>query len=194
MQASGRNAFGLDLRAKGAPLLYVFDFDQTILAIHSFGSRIRAADVSARNLAEDVADQAFFKQFIDAVLASGVPVAIASFGEYQVIQNYMDRIAPDVFNRNNICTPTCVGYQDGSSVPQGKVPMLELLLQGLISQSGGAAPTDQQRARTVLFDDDDSNIRRAAAAGYIACYTPDAFTRTAWPQIKEYMPENVRSK
>ena len=35
------NVFGLNFRATGAPLLYVFDFDQTILAIHSFGSRIR---------------------------------------------------------------------------------------------------------------------------------------------------------
>lgn len=188
MKAS-RNVLGLNLRAKGAPLLYVFDFDQTILAIHSFGSRIREHDVATRDLDADVADAEFFKMFIDSVLKEGVPVAIASFGEYQVIQNYMDRITPGVFTRPNICTPSCVGCRDGSSVPQGKVPMLEVLVESLITK--GAPVTDEMRTRTVLFDDDDSNIRRAAAAGYIACYTPEAFTRTAWPTIKEFFPKSL---
>eukprot|EP00959_Pyramimonas_sp_CCMP1952_P418265 8762479-Pyramimonas_sp.AAC.2 len=34
--------FGIDFQSPVAPILYVFDFDQTILRIHSFGSRIKA--------------------------------------------------------------------------------------------------------------------------------------------------------
>jgi hypothetical protein len=56
-----------------------------------------------------------------------VPVAVASFGEYEVIQKYMDRVAPGEFTRANICTPSCVGYSDGCSVPQGKVRAAALL-------------------------------------------------------------------
>jgi hypothetical protein len=40
--AATRASLGVDLNAACAPLLYVFDFDQTILRIHSYGSRIRA--------------------------------------------------------------------------------------------------------------------------------------------------------
>jgi len=40
--SSRATSLGVDLNAACAPLLYVFDFDQTILRIHSYGSRIRA--------------------------------------------------------------------------------------------------------------------------------------------------------
>jgi len=43
--------FGLNFGAEGAPLLYVFDFDQTILRIHSFGSRIRPEVRRSRRVA-----------------------------------------------------------------------------------------------------------------------------------------------
>ena len=36
------DAFGVDFTAASAPLLWVWDFDLTILRIHSYGSRIRA--------------------------------------------------------------------------------------------------------------------------------------------------------
>ena len=69
----------------------MFDFDLTILRIHSWGERVRPEDVEHRDFDRDVADLAFFRAFVLALRDAGVQVAIASFGQYEVIQRYMDR-------------------------------------------------------------------------------------------------------
>ena len=51
--------------------LLVFDFDLTILSIHSWGERIRPEDVASRSLDRDVADLAFFRRFIARALTPG---------------------------------------------------------------------------------------------------------------------------
>jgi len=178
--------FGIDFGSPEAPKIYVFDFDQTILRIHSYGSRIKADDVARRNLSEDVADKEFFQQFVASARHAGSSVAVASFGEYQVIQNYLDLITPNVFDRTNVCTPSCVGGKDGYTVPEGKVPMMEHLIRNVLNQS-----PEEIKARTVLFDDQPDNIERAQRSGYIACFTPDAFTRQAWPSIREFLPKSI---
>ena len=107
--------------------LLVFDFDLTILSIHSWGERIRPEDVASRSLDRDVADLAFFRRFVARALETGVKVAIASFGVYEVIQAYMDlAVGPGVFTRENISTPSQHGTRDGHVVPGGKVPQLEV--------------------------------------------------------------------
>lgn len=107
--------------------LLVFDFDLTILSIHSWGERIRPEDVASRSLDRDVADLAFFRRFVARALDTGVKVAIASFGVYEVIQAYMDlAVGPGVFTRENISTPSQHGTRDGHVVPGGKVPQLEV--------------------------------------------------------------------
>eukprot|EP00238_Polyblepharides_amylifera_P004526 CAMPEP_0196579928 /NCGR_PEP_ID=MMETSP1081-20130531/25795_1 /TAXON_ID=36882 /ORGANISM="Pyramimonas amylifera, Strain CCMP720" /LENGTH=139 /DNA_ID=CAMNT_0041899653 /DNA_START=20 /DNA_END=436 /DNA_ORIENTATION=+ len=123
-QHSKINPFGLNPHGNDAPLLFVFDFDLTILRVHSFGSRIKVEDVDKR-WKNDVADEDFFKQFLVYAQSAGARVAVASFGEYPVIQKYMDRIMPGMFTRASICTPSCVGGRDGSTVAAGKVPMIE---------------------------------------------------------------------
>ena len=45
--------------------LVVFDFDLTILSIHSWGERVRPEMVASRCLEDDVADLEFFRIFID---------------------------------------------------------------------------------------------------------------------------------
>eukprot|EP00959_Pyramimonas_sp_CCMP1952_P418264 8762479-Pyramimonas_sp.AAC.1 len=84
---------------------------------------------------------------------AGSLIAVASFGEYEVIQNYLNLITPGVFNRANICTPSCVGGTDGCTVQAGKVPMIEYLIDTMTKQ-----PVEQYKARTVLFDDQADNI------------------------------------
>ena len=107
--------------------LLVFDFDLTILSIHSWGERIRPEDVASRSLDRDVADLAFFRRFIARALNTGVKVAIASPGVYEVIQAYMDlAVGPGVFTRENISTPSQHGMRDGHVVPEEKVPQLEV--------------------------------------------------------------------
>jgi hypothetical protein len=107
----------------------VWDFDKTVLAIHSYAQRIAAEDVPARSLDDDFVDMAFFKDVVDALRARAVIVYIASFGKYEVIQAYLDRVFPDepAFTRETISTPATLGVpglQDGWSVPGGKVPQL----------------------------------------------------------------------
>jgi hypothetical protein len=107
------------------PALIIWDFDLTILSIHSWGERIDPRDVAQRSLETDVADLEFFRAFVARALAKGIKVAIASFGVYEVIQGYMDRaVGPGVFTRDNISTPSQHGTKDGHMVEGGKVPQL----------------------------------------------------------------------
>jgi hypothetical protein len=43
-------------------------------------------DVAGRSLEQDVADAEFFRAFVGRAVAKGIQVAIASFGQYEVIQ------------------------------------------------------------------------------------------------------------
>lgn len=71
--------------------LVVWDFDKTVLRIHSHGKRIRAEAVADRDLNLDYADLEFFTRLVPAIVAANIKIAIASFGKYDVIQAYLDR-------------------------------------------------------------------------------------------------------
>ena len=145
------------------------DFDETVLRIHAYGLRIAAEDVAARVLDGkdgDAADLPFFQATVAAVLARGDAVAVASFGCYDVIQAYLDRMCPGVFSRDNISTPSCAGVPDGCSVPGGKNPQLDLLLRALLASEGSEAcdegsegsSLEVHRHRVVFFDDSVQNV------------------------------------
>jgi len=162
------------------------DFDETILRIHAYGLRITAEDVAARVLEGedgDAADLPFFKAAVAAVLARGDAVAVASFGCYDVIRAYLERMCPGVFNRDNISTPSCVGTPDGCSVPCGKNPQLDLLLGAFLTSEGSdASSLEANRHRVVFFDDSVQNVTLARAAGYSRSFVVPrgGFTREAW--------------
>lgn len=109
----------------------VWDFDRTILKVHSFALRLTAADVATRDMAADFTDLPFFQALVSALQEAGVLCLIASFGKYEVIQAYMDRILPEhTMTRDTICTPSQLNMpriKDGYSVPGGKIPQLQLL-------------------------------------------------------------------
>lgn len=137
-------------------------------------------DVATRSLEDDVADLAFFRALVGAhssgqwccrdmccesasrsrpglfshataaVLARGDAVAVASFGRYEVILAFLQRICPGVFTRENISTPSCVGVPDGCSVPAGKTPQLDGLMRALLPNS---------RDRVLFFDDSAHNVK-----------------------------------
>ena len=183
--------------------LVIWDFDDTILRIHACGLLISPAAAAVRPLEGDVADLPFFRSCVDAVVAHGHLVAVASFGHYAVIQAYMDRICPGRFScvcrsrqlgplcvltpppnrRSNISTPTEVGIPDGFEVPAGKVLQLEKLLSTLVL--GGSPPGDANLQQVVFFDDSQRNVDRAIAAGYEHSYVvpKGGFTRAAWERM-----------
>ena len=156
------------------------------MRIHAYGLRIAAEDVAARVLEGkdgDAADLPFFQAAVAAVLARGDAVAVASFGCYDVICAYLERMCPGVFNRDNISTPSCVGVPDGCSVPGGKNPQLELLLGAFLASEGSeASGLEAHRHRVVFFDDSVQNVTLARAAGYSRSFVVPrgGFTREAW--------------
>lgn len=177
--------------APGNVRLVVFDFDLTVLRIHSWGERVRPEDVEHRDLNADVADLAFFRAFVLALVNAGVRVAIASFGQYEVIQKYMDLTFGDgqtVFSRKNVSTPSAVGFRDGTSVPGGKVPQLCALVEDVLFGGTEKAKLDEEiwraAARTVaFFDDDEQNVLGAKRGGFrnAALVERDVgFTRKSW--------------
>ena len=116
--------------------LVVFDFDLCVLCIHSFAAKINVSEVSRRaaegSLAADFVDLPLFQGVIRGLLRRGLPVAVASFGRYEVIQAYLSAAfgAGDCpFSRANISTPSIVGGADGCNVPGGKVPQLAALCE-----------------------------------------------------------------
>ena len=118
--------------------LVVWDFDQTVLRIHSWALQIQPEGVPTRDLDVDFADRAFFVQVVRALQEAGVRVAIASFGKYETIQAYMNRLFEDevTFTRETISTPSQVGSRDGYSVDGGKNRQLRKFVEDL-----GVEPT-----------------------------------------------------
>mmetsp|Transcript_19943 Transcript_19943/g.64920 ORF Transcript_19943/g.64920 Transcript_19943/m.64920 type:complete len:183 (-) Transcript_19943:1284-1832(-) len=168
------------------PTLYVWDFDKTILSIHAFALRLTPEDAQTRDLEEDCVDLAFFRAFVANVLRRGAKVAVASFGSYEVIQAYLDRIAPGVFTRENISTPASVGGRDGSSISEGKVPQLEQLVRSLLAGEGGGVGqvNVMLRKQVLFFDDQLPNIKMARNAGFVGSFhTPEGFSRECWSNV-----------
>lgn len=142
-----------------------------MLRIHAYGLRLTPEEVPARSLHDDVADLECFRAVVAALRARGDAVAIASFGRFDVIAAYMERICPGAFSRASISTPSCVGVADGFSVPGGKTPQLEALADALLPLRAGESPA--ARRERVLFLDDDAKNVQARRARLRAC-TPRA--------------------
>lgn len=124
----------LDTLTSAAVRLVVFDFDLCVLRIHSFGAKVDPATVASRaaggTLSDDFVDLPFFLSVCRGLAQRGVPLAVASFGRYEVIQAYLahafgEGLCP--FSRDNISTPSTVGSTDGCTVPGGKNLQLEAL-------------------------------------------------------------------
>lgn len=165
----------------GGVNLVVWDFDLTILKVHSWGERISPDSVAKRDWEADFADLKLFRELVTCLKANGVKVAVASFGLYETIQNFLNLAFPDgTFTRENISTPTTVGGKDGWNVKGGKVPQLNELTGRL-----GVA-----KEFVMFFDDDLKNVTGARDEGYVgAFHTPDGFTKKVWDQMMEEFKE-----
>jgi hypothetical protein len=101
--------------------MVVFDFDLTVLRIHSFGLRISVEEVAKRDLKDDFTDLDHFLALCRCLKDAGVHVAIASFGVKRVIQEYITLASdPPAVPLEAVSTPADVGFMDGSTVPGGK--------------------------------------------------------------------------
>ena len=103
-------------------------------------------------------------------------VKITSFGKYEVIQAYVDRVLGEgAMTRADISTPSRVGVKDGCAVEGGKNRQIEELLR----EKYGEDAWEKFRGTVVLFDDDERNVEAAIRAGFRATHTPDGLTKAA---------------
>ena len=199
--------------------LVVWDFDMTILRIHSFAKRISALDVPRRDYERDCADANFFRAFLREMKQKSIKVAIASFGKREVIETYLkclvdgkkgdEDLAEYAFNekKKSIVTPNDVGGTDGCSM-KDKSRMLDALTKRYvlsmneedISSAKGEVPVESSssassllgkaRKQVVFFDDDEDNVNAAKKLGYAyAVHTPNAFERESWRELYWKIPK-----
>ena len=195
--------------------LVVWDFDMTILRIHSFAKRISALDVPRRDYERDCADANFFRAFLREMKQKSIKVAIASFGKREVIETYLkclvdgkkgdEDLAEYAFNekKKSIVTPNDVGGTDGCSM-KDKSRMLDALTKRYVLSmneedisTSASSSLGKARRQVVFFDDDEDNVNAAKKLGYAyAVHTPNAFERESWrelywkiPKLRELFPE-----
>ena len=147
--------------------LWVWDFDDTLINIETYVRRDMKPN-TIRNLLDSDLDVDFpqwryFKRLIDFLVTHGKYVGIASFGTYEIIRAYIDRIFgfnQKFFGKQNIVAP-CMADRDNRrfSVPPNKNEYIYQLMK---------IYRVQDFERVVLFDDLPSNISSAIAIGVVA--------------------------
>lgn len=165
--------------ASGDARLACVDFDLTVLARHSFAERVTVERVEAlelRDVEREFVDVECFRAFLEYANRRGMDVKITSFGKYEVIQAYVDRVLGEgAMTRADISTPSRVGVKDGCAVEGGKNRQIEELLR----EKYGEDAWEKFRGTVVLFDDDERNVEAAIRAGFRATHTPDGLTKAA---------------
>ncbi|NDI18028.1 MAG: hypothetical protein EBY83_08735, partial [Verrucomicrobia bacterium] len=144
-----------------------WDFDDTLIDTTTYLKKsMKPNDIRKRTQAEldiEVPQWRYFKRLVDYLTTHGKYVAIASFGTYEIIQAYMDRIMgfnQRYFSKKNIVAP-CVAERESLtfSTPPNKNEYIYLLMQ---------VYRVQDFKRVVLFDDLCSNVADAISIGIIA--------------------------
>jgi hypothetical protein len=107
--------------------LFIWDFDLTILKIHSYATDIKEEEVrslSWKKLMCHFADPIFFRDLIYFLIENKKKVAIVSFAKYNVIKAYLDRLFDDtnIFGMHNIITPVqnCKKYNRNLRIDSDK--------------------------------------------------------------------------
>jgi hypothetical protein len=146
--------------------LWVWDFDDTLIDTTTYYiTSMKPEDIKKRDLVEldqEIPNWKYFVSLVQFLVGSGKRVGIASFGTYEIIQAYMDRIfgfGQKYFTRNNIMA-ACKAHRISREykMPINKNSYIYDLMQLYKIQ-------DYQKV--VLFDDNSSNISDALAIGIL---------------------------
>jgi hypothetical protein len=157
--------------------LYVFDFDMTILKIHSYAQNMTPSQVESmgwRKLMDQFADPIFFRDLINYLISRNKKVAIASFGKYNVIKAYLDRLFDNtsIFGLDNIITPP---NERNIRPSDDKNEYLVGLIRDL----------NIDYKRVIFFDDDINNVNKSKELGIMAIQIDpmNGFNRNVWNQL-----------
>ena len=177
--------------------LYIWDFDMTILRIHSYANNMHSSEINTMNWKKFVAhfwDPIFFRDLVNYIISKKKKVAICSFATYNVIKAFMDRLFDNnnIFGLHNILTPLNGEQKYNRTVRIGS-DKNNLLLE-LIRDNPGIP-----NSRCIFFDDTQSIIDSAKELGIsVVKIDPSiGFSRQAFnplvKQIKDYI-EKERNK
>jgi hypothetical protein len=159
--------------------LFAFDFDLTILKIHAYANDIKATDVEAmswKKIMDHFADPIFFRDLVNYLISQKKKVAIVSFGTFNVIKAYLDRLFdnPNIFGLNNIITPLDGNnrYTRSLKPDSDKNQLLIDLVKKL----------NLNFNRVIFFDDDEKNITHSKELGLTAVKIDSnkGFNRMVW--------------
>ena len=154
--------------------IVAFDFDQTIVNIHTFFAGVNPTNVHERSLKEDFADIELFQEVVRKLQQNQIKVAVASFGYKAVIEAYLAEIFPNdskeitILSRENDLT---------------KSKMLKLLAKELNDE-------DLNKNQVVLFDDDAKNCKQCRKEGYDAVEVETRYNGLS----KKFWKEWIRSE
>ena len=147
--------------------LWVWDFDDTLIDTSTYYIKNMDPFYIKQRTNEELDDEIphwkYFRQLVTFLVSSGKKVGIASFGTYEIIQAYMDRIFgynQRFFTRRNIMA-SCRDERSRRDfkMPKNKNSYIYYLMDEYKIQ-------DFQTV--VLFDDLSSNISDASAVGVLS--------------------------
>lgn len=137
--------------------LWVWDWDDTLIDTTAYLKRSMTPqlirNLTDTQLTEDVPNWRYFRQLVEYIVKHGIYVGIASFGTYEIIRGYMDRIFgfnQHYFTSANIMA-LCTKDRSNPSykVPKNKNKYIYELMKFYKIQSF---------QDVVLFDDNQTNI------------------------------------
>lgn len=178
--------------------VYVWDFDCTITKLHSCANKIYFTPFAPINSV--IADVDLFRQTIFDLQKYGKEVAIASYGEKNLIFETMKKIFGDQnpFSLENIVTPFDVSQQLGIKWLECHEPppgynknYLLRILQERFRARGLTFNNDE----LLLLDDTSNNIRLARDQGYYGITIPkgvtgcNGFNRNLSPYLVKILQE-----
>lgn len=165
--------------------LWVWDFDLTLTKIHTYKQKLDSYLVGRkkqRDLENDFYDATFFINLVNFLILNDKKVAIVSFGTYNVIKTYLERLFGDsyIFNSNNILTPLSGDSRYGEKIPHPPDNKNQMLKN--LSQSYQIDLT-----RTIFFDDTPHNIYQAKQLGLMAVNIPrgEGFNSTYLESVED---------
>jgi hypothetical protein len=151
--------------------LWIWDFDDTLIDSTTYLMKKMTPEAirnrTDKELDKEVPQWRYFRNLIEFLSMHGRYVGIASFGTYEIIQAYMDRIMgynQHFFSRNNIIAPKYGDREErGYKLPPNKNEYIYTLMRKY---------RIEDFRRVVLFDDMASNVSEATAIGVIAIQVP----------------------
>ncbi len=170
--------------------LYIWDFDLTILKIHSFANEIKEDDVKSlswKKLMSHFADPIFFRDLVNYLIGHKKKVAIISFGYYNVIKAYLDRLFDNdkIFDKHNIITPLdeC---QRHTSINSDKNQYIINI----------ARDHNIPYPKILFFDDTYLNVNNARELGIstVKISEKTGFTQTVWNQMTLSLESNNKNE